>query len=166
MLGVLCALFSGAFALYVTGFARLVFDPEMPLGPHLAPTPFFTPTTTSLALAIGLLVVAAPLAESLIFPPLYWLTRRLPGHTIVFTTLLGLIAYVLHGGTIVNLTQAVGFMLMALWYAHLSERYPSPSLLSPVKIPYYGVALAHFGWNATAILWSLAVNTLLGLIGA
>jgi hypothetical protein len=166
MLGVLIALFSGPFIIYVASMAHMMADPGSQLAPEFKPLPSFTPTDSDIAIVLALMLVWAPLAESLIFPPLYWLTRRLPAPKVVFTVLIGVLAYIAHGGMIWNLAQAAGFMLMALWYVHLSERDPSPSLLSPVKIPYYGIVIAHFGWNATAILWPLAIGFLLRLIGA
>jgi hypothetical protein len=166
MLGVLIALFSGPFAIFVTGFARTVFSAEIPLGPQFAPAPSLAPTTSDVAFAVAILLLAAPFLESLIFPLLYWLTQRLPGHRFLFTALIGIAAYVAHGAMLWNLTQAAGFMLLALWYTHLRERFPSLSPLSPVKIPYAGIVIAHFGWNATAILWPLFIGALLRLIGA
>lgn len=165
MLGVLIALFSGPFLVNVLGLLSLA-SPDMPLMLELNAPPSVDPATTSIALIVFLMLVWAPLAESLFFPLLYWITRWLPAHRAIFAVLIGVLAYVAHGATVANVIQAAGFMLMGLWYAHLRERYPSPFWLSPAKIPYYGIVIAHFAWNATAILWPLAISSLIRLMGA
>lgn len=163
MLGVLIALFSEPVAAIVYSLVRLA-APDLLTMPGLELAPLFGIPPTDITLVLGALLIFAPVVESLIFPPVYWLARWLPARKLVFILAMGVIAYIAHGMTISNLIQAAGFMLMAAWYAHLREHYPSPALTSPVKLPYYGIVLAHFAWNATALLWPLMVGGLMSVL--
>jgi hypothetical protein len=166
MLGILMALFAGPFAVCVTSLVQMFGGSGIPLFPEFRPSPSFTPGTPDIVLVVLILLVGAPVLESLAFPVLYWLTHWLPGQKVLFPTLIGVAAYVAHGAVVVNTTQALGFILMALWYAHLRERFPSPSLLNLRKIPYYGIVIAHFGWNATALLWPLTIALIARVMGS
>lgn len=163
MLGVLISLFSGPFAVVVPGMVQAFLDalaggsqgpPVWSIAPSVAPADL------NIWLALALMLIIAPLGESLVFVAAYWVLKRLPFGRTLFVAVMGVLAYFAHGGVPMNIAQAVGFMLMAAWYAHLTRRYPTPSLFSRVKIPYYGIVLTHFAWNATAILWLFAIASL------
>lgn len=163
MLGVLISLFSGPFAVVVTGMVEAFINavtsgPRVPLSWGIQPS--VTPTDLNIWLALAMILIIAPLGESLVLVAAYWALKRLPFGRTLFVASMGVVAYFAHGGAPLNIAQAVGFMLMAAWYAHLARRYPSPSLFSRVKIPYYGIVLAHFAWNATAILWLFAIASM------
>jgi hypothetical protein len=165
MLGVVIALFSGPLAIVVTGMV----DGFVNAGANAPPAPPSWAIEPSVGLAdisfwiiLVWALIVAPIGESLIFVAVYWALKRLPVGRTLFVAVMGIFAYFAHGGAPANIAQAAGFMLMAAWYAHLSRRYPSPSRFSRVKIPYYGIALAHFAWNATAILWMFGIASLVG----
>lgn len=163
MLGVLIALFSEPVAAVVFSLLRLT-APDLLTLPGLDLPPLFDVQPTDVVLVLGVLLIFAPVVESLIFPPVYWLARWLPARKVVFVLAIGMLAFVAHGMRVGNLIQAAGFMLMAAWYAHLRERYPGQAITSPAKLPYYGVVLAHFGWNATTLLWPLAIGGILSAL--
>lgn len=169
MLGVLIALFSGPLAIVVIGlvdgFASAIGG-GAPQPPSWSVEPSVRPADVNLWLGLAIVLIAAPLGESLIFVVVHWVLKRLPLGRMLFVGVMGVFAYVAHGGMLANLAQAAGFMLMAAWYAHLVSRYPSPSLSSPVKIPYFGIVLGHVAWNATAILWVVSVSLLISGMSA
>lgn len=165
MLGVMIALFSGPLAIVFTGMVD-GFVNAAANGPAAPPSWAIEPSVGLADISIWIILawalIVAPLGESLIFVAAYWVLKRLPFGRTLFVVVMGIFAYFAHGGVLPNIAQAAGFMLMAAWYAHLCRRYPSPSRFSRVKIPYYGIALAHFAWNATAILWMLGIASLVG----
>ena len=163
MLGVLIALFSEPVGAVVFSLVRLT-APDLLTLPGLDLPPLFSVQPTDIVLVLGAMLIFAPVVESLIFPPVYWLARWLPARKMVFVLAMGMLAFIAHGMRIDNVIQAAGFMLMAAWYAHLRERYPSWALTSPVKLPYYGIVLTHFAWNATALLWPLAIGGILSVL--
>jgi hypothetical protein len=107
-------------------------------------------------------LVGAPLVESLVFPPLYWLTRRLPIRNWSYAIMVGLVAWVWHGMTHLNLGQGLGFVVLAAYYAELRVKYRPSPLLSPLKLPYLGIVIAHVTWNA-AVVWPLFVLLIPGV---
>jgi hypothetical protein len=154
MLGVLIALFSTPVRVFIWGMDGLLSGSRH-LSPLPGPLPSVEPVATDLSLLIAYALIGAPLLESLVFPLVYWLTSRLAFARSSFVGLIGLVAWAAHGMQLHNLVHAAGFMLMAAWYVYLRERFPSPRMLSPVKIPYYGIVLAHAAWNVTALAWPL-----------
>lgn len=130
--------------------------------PSWAIDPIITFTALDIWIALAWVLVAAPVGESLVFVAVYWALKRLPFGRTLFIVVMGIFAYFAHGGVPMNIAQTAGFMLLAAWYAHLARHYPSPGLFSPVKIPYAGIVLAHFIWNATAILWALGIASVAG----
>jgi len=156
LLGVLIGLFAGPLAIVVSGmiegFVRAAgLDQPSPI-PSWAIDPFVAPVALNIWIVLAWALILAPVGESLIFVAVHWVLKRLPFGRTLFVAVMGVFAYIAHGGVLANVAQAAGFMLLAAWYAHLARRYPSPSLLSPAKIPYYGIVLAHVSWNATAVL--------------
>ncbi len=156
MLGVLTALFSGPLVMYVVSSATML-GLDIPPAPQIIPRTSAPLTEADLVFAIAWILFAAPILESLFFPLLYWPTRWIPARKPVFVAVVGVLAFIVHGMTIANVGQAAGFMLMAAWYVHLRDRYRSPSLMSPAKIPYFGIVLAHFSWNATALAFAFGM---------
>lgn len=164
MLGVLIALFSGPFAVVLIGMVQAFLDAladgsQGPAAASIAPS--IVPAVMNIWLGLAIILVIAPLGESLVFVLVYWGLKRFPFSRTLFVATMGVLAFFAHGGAPANIAQTVGFMLMAAWYAHLAPRYPSPAPLSSVKIPYYGIVLAHFAWNATAFVWIISITFLI-----
>lgn len=156
LLGVATALLSGPVTIYLTSVASMA-STGLPIAPAWEPQTSIEVTSSDIWLGLLLILVVAPLGESLVFPPLNWLTRRLPLSRAIFIAAIGVLAFFAHGGTVSNSAQAMGFMLMAAWYASLAERFPAPRLLSTAQIPFYGIVLTHFAWNLTAVAWTIGV---------
>lgn len=162
MLGVLIGLFAGPVAAVIVSMASLLTTGQ-PGFDGLVPPPLIV-LTMDLQTTLLLMLVVAPLLESLVLPPIHLLLKRLPIGRALFVVVIGVLAFLAHGMRPVNLVQAFGFMLLAAWYAHLATRHPSPRLLSPVKIPYFGVVIAHAAWNATLVLAPFAITLLLSIL--